>query len=58
MKYLADGIACLKIVFSLLLLTVPVFSMAFYAVYILAGISDMMDGTVARMTHTVMDFGS
>ncbi len=36
----------------------PVFSPAFYALYITAGISDMIDGFVARKTGTVSAFGS
>jgi CDP-diacylglycerol--glycerol-3-phosphate 3-phosphatidyltransferase len=35
-----------------------VFSPAFYALYIVAGISDMADGAVARKTGTVSEFGS
>lgn len=36
----------------------PVFSRAFYALYITAGVSDMVDGTIARKTGTVSEFGS
>ena len=36
----------------------PVFSPAFYNLYIAAGFSDMIDGTVARKTGTVSEFGS
>ena len=36
----------------------PVFSQAFYSFYIMAGVSDMIDGAVARRTGTVSDFGS
>ena len=43
---------------SIALLFVRVFSPAFYALYIVAGISDMTDGTVARKTGTVSDFGA
>ena len=39
------------------MLFVPVFTPAFYALYIAAGVSDMVDGTVARKTGTVSDFG-
>ena len=36
----------------------PVFSRAFYALYITAGVSDMVDGAVARKTGTISEFGS
>lgn len=40
------------------LLFCPVFSPAFYALYIMAGVSDMADGAVARKTGTAGEFGS
>ena len=43
---------------SAFLLFCPVFSPAFYTLYIVAGLSDMIDGTVARKTGTVSDLGS
>lgn len=39
------------------LLPCRVFSPVFYAVYILCGLSDMLDGYVARNTHTCSSFG-
>ena len=39
-------------------LSCPAFSPAFYALYIAAGASDMIDGAVARKTGTVSEFGS
>ena len=35
-----------------------VFSPAFYSFYIVAGVSDMIDGIVARKTGTASEFGS
>ena len=35
-----------------------VFSPAFYSFYIVAGVSDMIDGIVARKTGTTSEFGS
>ncbi|MCR5168224.1 MAG: CDP-alcohol phosphatidyltransferase family protein [Oscillospiraceae bacterium] len=43
---------------SIALLIFPAFSMEFYALYIAAGISDMIDGTVARKIGTVSELGS
>lgn len=40
------------------LLFCPVFSPAFYALYIAAGLSDMLDGFVARKTNTASRFGA
>ena len=36
----------------------PVFSPVFFVLYIVAGVSDMIDGLVARKTGTVSKFGS
>ena len=55
---MANIITCIRIVCSIALLFCPVFSPAFYALYIVAGLSDMTDGTVARKTGTVSEFGS
>lgn len=40
------------------LLFCPIFSPAFYALYIAAGLSDMLDGFVARKTNTASRFGA
>ena len=40
------------------LLFCPVLSLAFYTLYLLAGFTDIIDGTVARKTNTVSEFGS
>lgn len=55
---MANIITGIRIVCSMALLFCPVFSSAFYILYIVAGISDMIDGTVARKTGTVSNFGS
>lgn len=55
---MANLITCIRIVCSIALLFCPVFSPAFYALYITAGVSDMIDGAVARRTGTVSDFGA
>ena len=36
----------------------PVLSPSFYALYLLGGLTDMVDGTIARKTHAVTEFGS
>ena len=55
---MANLITVVRIICSIALLLCPVFSPAFYALYIVAGISDMADGTVARKTGTESEFGS
>ena len=55
---MANIITCIRIVCSIALLFCPVFSPAFYALYITAGVSDMADGAVARKTGTVSELGS
>ena len=40
------------------LLFSPVFSPIFYVLYLIAGLSDMADGIIARKTNSVSDFGS
>ena len=55
---MANIITGIRIVCSIALLFVPVFSSGFYALYLIAGFSDMIDGLVARKTGTVSEFGS
>lgn len=57
-KQLANIITSIRIIGSITLLFLPVFSFGFYAVYLLCGVSDMIDGTIARKTNAVSDFGS
>ena len=47
-----------RILASIVLLFLPAFSPAFYALYIFAGASDMIDGAVARKTGKDSSFGS
>ena len=54
----ANTVTAVRIVCSIVLLFVPVFSPAFYVLYLLAGASDMVDGAIARKTGTVSDFGA
>ena len=43
---------------SLPLLFIPLTSTWFYALYLLCGLSDMIDGTVARKTNSATQFGA
>ena len=58
MRSLANCITAIRILCSIVMLFFPAFSLAFYTLYIIAGISDMVDGWVARRTHTASEFGA
>lgn len=58
MKHIANIITGSRIVFSIALLFFPPLSSAFYVLYAVAGLTDMIDGTVARKTNTVSAFGA
>jgi len=55
---MANIITSIRILCSIALLFCPAFSVAFYSLYISAGISDMADGWVARKTNTTSEFGA
>ena len=55
---MANSITGIRILLSVALLFCPALSPAFYTLYITAGITDMIDGAVARKTGTVSAFGS
>ena len=57
-KYIANIITASRIVFSLPLLLIPLSSAWFYALYLLCGLSDMVDGTVARKTNSASEYGA
>ena len=54
----ANVITCVRIAGSLLLLVFQANTTAFSAIYLLCGLSDMIDGTVARKTNTASVFGA
>ena len=58
MKHIANIITGSRIVFSIAILFVPPLSPLFYVLYGAAGLTDMIDGTVARKTNTVSAFGA
>ena len=55
---MANTITFFRIAVSIVLFFCPVFSPAFYVFYIAAGLSDMLDGFVARQTDTVSKLGA
>ena len=57
-KHIANILMLCHIWGSILLLFFPAFSVEFYITYMLCGFSDMIDGTIARMTNSTSEFGS
>ena len=55
---MANIITGFRALISIVLLFCPVLSPAFYMLYLNAGFSDMIDGTIARRTNTVSEFGA
>lgn len=55
---MANLITVCRIIFSVLILPVRVFSPAFFGLYLSAGLTDMIDGAVARKTGTESRFGA
>ena len=51
-RHLANCITICRLVLSAVLLVLDPGSLSFFAVYLLAGVTDMVDGLVARKTHT------
>ena len=57
-KQIANIITSCRILGSIGLLFCPVFSAGFYGLYIFCGLTDMVDGTIARKTGAVSEFGA
>ena len=57
-KYIANIITGSRIVFSLPLIFIPLSSAWFYIIYLFCGVTDMIDGTIARNMEAVSKFGA
>jgi len=57
-NYTADIITALRIPLSIAMLFFKAFSAPFTVLYIIAGLTDVLDGFIARRTKTESDFGS
>ncbi len=57
-KSLANALTISRIALSIALLIPSAFSPAFFAIYALAGVTDMLDGFVARRTGTASELGA
>ena len=57
-KYIANIITGSRMLFCFPLLFISLSSAWFYALYLLCGFTDMIDGTIARKTGSVSKFGA
>lgn len=57
-RNIANALTISRILCGVCLLFFEVFSLSFYILYIVCGLSDMLDGFVARKTKSVSEFGS
>ena len=57
-KKIANIITLCRMIGSIGLLFCPMFSACFYGLYIFCGLTDMVDGTVARKTGAASSFGA
>ena len=57
-KKIANIITLCRMIGSIGLLFCPVYSACFYGLYIFCGLTDMVDGTIARKTHAASEFGA
>ncbi len=57
-KAIPNMITSLRIIGTIVLLFLEPFSVPFYIVYTVAGVSDAVDGWVARTFHLTSDFGT
>ena len=57
-KQIANSITFCRILGSIGLVFCPVFSAWFYGLYLFCGVTDMVDGTIARKTGAASTFGA
>ncbi len=57
-KYIANIITGSRVAFSLPLLFIPLSSVWFYILYLFCGLTDMIDGAIARKTGAVSKYGA
>ena len=57
-KQIANIITISRILSCICLLRCHVFSISFYIMYLFCGITDMVDGTIARKTKYVSEMGA
>lgn len=55
---MANVLTTCRILFCIIILFIPIFTKEFYCLYILAGITDIFDGIIARKFKLVSKFGT
>lgn len=58
MKSIPNLISTLRIILSLLLFFLPPFGLIFWALYVICGFTDMLDGYISRKTHSSSKLGT
>lgn len=58
MKRIPNGITFGRIILAMLLLFLDPLSLTFLVIYILCGVTDLIDGPIARMTNTTSSLGA
>ena len=58
MKNIANYLSVSRIIMSIILAVLETFSFPFYIIYIYCGISDMLDGYIARKTESTSKIGT
>lgn len=58
MKLIPNILSFTRIILSIIIIFVPPFTKLFCLLYVLAGITDMLDGVIARKLDACTDFGS
>lgn len=57
-KSIPNYITCFRILGAIVMLFLKPFSVAFFVVYSVCGVSDLLDGYIARSTKTTSDLGA
>ena len=57
-KHLANIITSIRIVLAIVLLFFSTFNLAFFILFIIAGLTDLLDGPIARICNSTSVFGS
>ena len=55
---MANIVTGCRILCSIGMLFFPAFSLGFFILYLICGLTDMVDGTIARKTNTASEFGA
>jgi len=58
MKHIPNVLTSLRILCATLLLAVPVYSVRFYLLYLICGVTDFLDGRLARRFHVASKAGA